>query len=115
MFVDFSLQGGLQHLPRPLADDHFQRTHRLGRCFDSSLGGILAHGRSPLGEFCLATKPYREETSVFYSVHKNRSYLGVSFEEVMAEIATGRFLGPEDYPNHPGQKRIIVRLRDYPH
>src|SRR5512145_3380561 len=77
MFVDFSLQGGLQHLPRPLAHDDFQRTHRLGRCFDSSLGGILAHGRSPLGEFCLATKPYREETSVFYSVHKNRSYLSM--------------------------------------
>lgn len=40
---------------------------------------------------------------------------GVSFEAVMAEIAAGRFIGPEDNPARPGQKRIIVRLRDYPH
>jgi hypothetical protein len=33
----------------------------------------------------------------------------------MAEIAADRFLGPEDNPSRPGQKRIIVKLRDYPH
>lgn len=39
----------------------------------------------------------------------------VSFEEVVAELEAGRFIGPEDNPSRPGQKRVIVRIRDYPH
>lgn len=39
----------------------------------------------------------------------------VCFEDVMAEIASGRFIGPEENPAHPGQMRIIVRLHEYPH
>lgn len=44
-----------------------------------------------------------------------KSTRGVSFEEVLAELEAGRFIGPEDNPSRPGQKRVIVRIRDYPH
>jgi hypothetical protein len=44
-----------------------------------------------------------------------RAEHGVSFAAVEAEILAGRFIGPEDNPARPGQRRIIVRLRDYPH
>jgi len=44
-----------------------------------------------------------------------KSERGVSFEEVVAELEAGRFVGPEDNPARPGQKRVIVRIRDYPH
>lgn len=39
---------------------------------------------------------------------------GVSFEQVVAEISAGRFIGPEENPNHEGQKRIIVKIDEYP-
>src|SRR5208283_2753020 len=77
MLLDLRLQRGLQHLPRSFTHDDFQRPHGLGRCLGSSLSGSLAHGRSPSRRFRLATKPYREETSVFYSIHNNRSYLEI--------------------------------------
>ena len=39
---------------------------------------------------------------------------GVSFEQVVAEISAGRFIGPEENPNHKNQKRIIVKIDEYP-
>lgn len=39
----------------------------------------------------------------------------VSFWQVMAEIESGRFVGPETNPAHGEQSRIIVRLNGYPH
>jgi uncharacterized DUF497 family protein len=44
-----------------------------------------------------------------------KSIRGVSFEEVAIELEAGRFIGPEDNPSRPGQKRVIVKIRDYPH
>jgi len=44
-----------------------------------------------------------------------KSTRGVSFEEVAIELESGRFIGPEDNPSRPSQKRVIVRIRDYPH
>ena len=39
----------------------------------------------------------------------------VSFEEVVSELEAGRFIGPEDNPSRTGQKRVIVRINNYPH
>lgn len=44
-----------------------------------------------------------------------KSTRNVSFEEVVSELEAGRFVGPEDNPSRTGQKRVIVRIRDYPH
>jgi uncharacterized DUF497 family protein len=44
-----------------------------------------------------------------------KSTRNVSLEEVAAELVAGRFVGPEDNPSRAGQKRVIVRIRDYPH
>jgi len=44
-----------------------------------------------------------------------KSIGGVSLEEVAHKIVSGRFIGPEDNPSRHGQKRVIVRIRDYPH
>lgn len=44
-----------------------------------------------------------------------RTTRGVCFEDVVREIVAGRFIGPEDNPSRPEQKRIIVKLREYPH
>ena len=55
---------------------------------------------------------------LFWNEDKNESLKGergVSFEDVVEELAAGRFIGPEDNPSRPGQKRVIVRIRDYPH
>ena len=40
---------------------------------------------------------------------------GVSFDDVVDEIAEGRFIGPETNPAREGQKRIIVLIDGYPH
>lgn len=44
-----------------------------------------------------------------------KSTRNVSFEEVATELEAGRFVGPEDNPSRTGQKRVIVRIRNYPH
>ena len=44
-----------------------------------------------------------------------KSTRGGSFEEVETELVSGRFVGPEDNPSRKGQKRVIVRIHDYPH
>ena len=38
----------------------------------------------------------------------------LSFEEVIEEVKNGRFIGPEQNPNHQNQKRIIVKIKNYP-
>ena len=39
---------------------------------------------------------------------------GVSFEQVVAEISAGRFIGPKENPSRKSQKRIIVKIDEYP-
>ena len=39
---------------------------------------------------------------------------GIDFEQIKAEIAAGRFIGPEINPARPDQQRIIVELNGYP-
>lgn len=38
----------------------------------------------------------------------------VSFEEVAEKIKNLDFIGPENNPSREGQKRIIVKINDYP-
>ncbi len=38
----------------------------------------------------------------------------VSFEQVLEEIEKGAFIGPEENPSRENQKRIIVKINDYP-
>lgn len=40
---------------------------------------------------------------------------GICFEQVKAEIRAGRFIGPEENPARPGQKRVVVHINGYPY
>ena len=54
---------------------------------------------------------------MFWSAQKDawlRGNRNLSFERVKAEIDAGRFVGPEDNPSRPGQKRVVVRIDGYP-
>lgn len=38
----------------------------------------------------------------------------ISFEQVVEEIKNNRFIGPEDNPTRKNQKRIIIKIENYP-
>lgn len=40
---------------------------------------------------------------------------GICFEQVAEEINNHRYVGPEDNPARDGQKRIIVKIGNYPY
>lgn len=40
---------------------------------------------------------------------------GICFEQVAEEINNHRYVGPEDNPAREGQKRIIVKIGNYPY
>ena len=61
----------------------------------------------------MATKPYREETSVFYSVHKNRSYLNDELARSVAAALVGSGYGnaKKRFPLLTGQDCIAVNMK----
>lgn len=52
---------------------------------------------------------WNEEKNEFLKKARN-----VSFEQIAAEIKKGNFIGPEKNPARENQKRIIVKINDYP-
>lgn len=39
---------------------------------------------------------------------------GICFEQVVEAVAHDQYIGPENNPSREGQKRIVVKINDYP-